>query len=669
MLREFPANVAKAVTGLTEEKAEAASRQFKAEQALELTMVDLADLLSGRGFPKSLPEKCVVKIGATAPVIIRNDPYVLLQFSGVGFLTADRLYLELGHDPAAIKRQGMCLWYSVYSDSEGHTWFPVEYAVRFLRQSIASTDIKPKEALEWATQHGRLVQREVDGKIWVADAGLAVHEANIVNSLWQAESETASRWPDPTKGEGPSDHQREEMAKAFAGVIGVLAGSPGTGKTWVTAWVIKTLGLGPDRVAVCAPTGKAAVRITESLAEQGVRLQAKTIHSTLGVIPSDGGWEFSHNADNPLSFDYVFVDESSMIDTPLMSALLSARGHAHVLFVGDPDQLSPVGPGAPLRDMIAAGVPCGHLKEIRRNAGQIVKTCAAIRDHQRMEWSETDCVEIGDNLMHYEWNTPDEQINGIKGHLKIVQDCGDDPVWDAQVLAAVNEKSPLGRKQLNRILQGYLNPDGKQAQGNPFRIGDKIICTRNGDLPLLEGAANDSADGERKTRVANGELARVQKVTATYTEASLQAPDRLVRIPKGKSDDSDTGCNWELGYAISTHKSQGSEWPVCLIVIDSHPGAVRLCDKHWIYTAISRAKNYAVTIGKQTIAEAMPRKSHMWRRKTFLREDLESVRLADMFQFWETGLEVDDHGKEESGQEAEASHGEVAPGETRGEGA
>jgi ATP-dependent exoDNAse (exonuclease V) alpha subunit len=146
--------------------------------------------------------------------------------------------------------------------------------------------------------------------------------------------------------------------------------------------------------------------------------------------------------------------------------------------------------------------------------------------------------------------------------------------------------------------------------------------------------------------VANGEQARVVSVFANYTVAKLDNPNRLVRIPKGKSSEgndgeggekADTGCNWDLAYAISTHKSQGSEWPIVIVMIDSYPGAVRLCTKEWLYTALSRGKEMVFTIGKKTVADAMCRRHGLWLRKTFLRETIEELAA----QSFGSGIEME----------------------------
>jgi exodeoxyribonuclease V alpha subunit len=185
-------------------------------------------------------------------------------------------------------------------------------------------------------------------------------------------------------------HQRETVSPLLSSRIAILGGSPGTGKTFTAAQIIKSTAAehGETSIKIAAPTGKAAVRINESMQKHGVYIRARTIHSMLGVQEADGGggWSFVHNRSNPLECQFLVVDESSMIDCDLMASLLAARPRGcSILFVGDVGQLPPVGHGAPLRDMIAAGIPYGELTEIQRNAGAIVNACAAIRRGESFE--------------------------------------------------------------------------------------------------------------------------------------------------------------------------------------------------------------------------------------------------------------------------------------------
>ena len=401
---------------------------------------------------------------------------------------------------------------------------------------------------------------------------------------------------------------------------------------------------GPESIAVCAPTGKAAVRISEALESYGVNKSATTIHRLLGVASRTAGegWGFAHDESNPLHHKYVVIDEGSMIDTDLFASLLRALPTGtHLLIVGDVNQLPPVGHGAPLRDMIAAGVPFGDLREIRRNAGAIVQACADIRDGKRWQTVTEIDPNAGENLKLIPAASGVAAAEKIVATIRTIKDAKlYDPIWGVQVIVAVNKKSELSRRDLNKRLQSEFNPTGERAGSNPFRIGDKIVCLKNSLVPIVEDCPPDcNRDAEdSKVFVANGEQARVVSVAEKLTVASLDSPKRLVKIPRGtengdgdKENENDqdkddtmpatnTGCQWDLAYAISCHKAQGSEWPCVIVALDEYPGARRVCSREWLYTAISRAKHVCLMVGKRSIADGMCMTRAITRRKTFLKE-------------------------------------------------
>jgi len=250
-----------------------------------------------------------------------------------------------------------------------------------------------------------------------------------------------------------------------------------------------------------------------------------------------------------------------------------------------------------------------------------VEACASIRDGK--PW------QADDNLV---LNTASNQLDSVITELENAKKLGLDPVWDCQVLVAVNEKSPLSRKRVNDFLQSELNQNAKVA-GTPFRIDDKVVCLKNADFPLIEDE-DGPAEKDSKVRVMNGELGRVVEIAEKYLTIRVDDPYRLIRVPRGKGEGESTGCNWDLGYGLSTHKSQGSEWPVVIVLLDEYPGAKMVCSREWLYTAISRAKQRCVLVGKKSTADFMARRVSINKRKTFLREQLlkfvASLEMAGM---------------------------------------
>jgi exodeoxyribonuclease V alpha subunit len=633
----------------TDTKAAAASAILKEESALESTHIDLIDLLGGRGFPHNTAKLAVAEWGNKAADLIKRNPYLLMRFPRVGYLRADQLYLDQGGRSAALKRQALAAWYAIARDSEGHTWHRPAVCGDGIKARVSGAEIQPVAAMILAKRAKLLaVHRNGDGQPWLAESRKAENERTVAEHV-RAMLAAPCQWPE-VLGLDISKHQEGELQKALRASVALFGGSPGTGKTYTAARLVgRIIDLcGHDQIAVAAPTGKAAVRITEALDGYGIKKTATTIHRLLGVASRTAGegWGFNHDEENPLEYKYVVIDEGSMIDTDLLAALLRAMpAGAHLLIVGDVNQLPPVGHGAPLRDMLAAGVPAGELTKIERNWGQIVQACADIRDGKRWQTVTDLDPDTGANLKLL------PAANGAAAVEKIVETIRKikeaklyDPIWGVQVIVAVNRKSELSRRDLNKRLQAELNPAGERAGSNPFRVGDKIVCLKNAIMPAVEDCPpdcnRDAMDG--KVFVANGELARVVSVVEKMTVVSLDSPRRLVKIPRGtdgdgkgttkdtkgtKEDEADdsaaatnTGCQWDLAYAISCHKSQGSEWPCVIVALDEYPGARRVCDRSWIYTAISRAKGICLLVGKRSTAEGMCFMQAIKRRKTFLRE-------------------------------------------------
>lgn len=464
-------------------------------------------------------------------------------------------------------------------------------------------------------------------------------------------------WPSADLLSKVSDHQRERYALASASPIGILGGNPGAGKTHTTGRIIKCVvdEHGPASVAVCAPTGKAAIRITEVMLAADIPLDhpATTIHRLLGVQRNghDGkGWGFLHNAAQPLRTRFIFIDETSMLETSLLSSLLSAcSAGTHLMFIGDFAQLPPVGHGAPLRDMIAAGLPYGELTEIHRNGGDIVTACQAVKEGRRFQPSPYIDIPGGRNFLHIEAARPTFAVGALSRMLKNPP-AGVDPVWDVQVLCAVNEKSDVGRANLNKIMQGILNPDGARVDGNKFRVDDKVICTTNGMLAMAHcpicsvGDDGQKRDGDPPAAawdgklyqctscgrawapkdcctdfVANGEMGRVLEVFKGWMHVGFDSPKRTIRVA------GEWLSEFDLAFAITCHRAQGSEWPFVIAMADDSNGADMVTSREWWYTAYSRPRKLLTTIGKMATMERQCKKAALSERQTFLAKMLAGV--------------------------------------------
>lgn len=686
IVREQPEVAAAAVSGLTEEKAKKAAEVLEEMATLEDCSIELMGLLDGRGFPKKTAMWALKRWGNRATSIIERYPPVLMGARGCGWKRCDAMYLDLGHDPAKMKRQVLCVWYSLASDNGGHVWYSKEHAERYLRAEVSGAKVDFDRALQIGCRHGIITQKRdcfhcggtgqamiqdlflgetyekgpcpkcngTGGKLWIAEKKNADAEDFVARKLAEMTTWEAN-WPsldDPAFSDC-SDHQKEKALQALSGAAGSLGGSPGSGKTFLMAAIVKATiqRHGIASVMICAPTGKAAIRCGEAIRRYGINVEPKTIHRTLGVMQAEddsGTWSFRYNQNTPLPCKFLFIDESSMCGLSLTASLLKAvaRG-TNVLFVGDVNQLLPVEFGAPLRDM-TAHIPYGELTEIRRNAGTIVRACAEMRDGKQFSTdAEINTESEPPRNLKFIFSSKESTPREIISLVKRLRDSGKttNPITDIQVVVAVNKRSPLCREKMNSELQDIMNPNGKSIPESPFRVDDKVIVLKNSFLNLVDPFTKLPIGGDdNKTLIANGEFGVVVQIEKTKTIVQFENPKRMVVITRyagkqkdekdkhevkerpaeGKEDEvSATGCDMDLGYAVSCHKMQGSSAPIVAVAIDDYPGAsgqYGICDRSWLYTAVSRAELECYLVGRRATADFICRRQFIQRRKTFTSE-------------------------------------------------
>jgi len=382
--------------------------------------------------------------------------------------------------------------------------------------------------------------------------------------------------------------------------IGLLVGAPGVGKTTTLNKTIKGLRAQGKRVSLCAPSGKAAKRMSESTGES-----ATTIHRLLEAQMGDSEFFFKRNETATLDCDVVVCDETSMVGCDLMADLLRAIDPAKtkILFVGDKDQLPSVSPGAVLRDMLNSGkIPTVELKEIFRNAGDIVKSCHRIKNGQTYEPSKALDPEKGLNIRHIEEANPRRIVEIINELVSMRMPArGYNSIWDVQVITPTNSRTAMSCDAINKRLQASLNGDGSVADKIAFRVGDKAIQTKN------ESVGNEY--------VVNGDLCQIIDVAEKEIKAKFFDPERIVSFSKSYN-------HLLLAYAITCHRFQGSEAPV--VIIPVHKSFSFLVDRPWIYTAISRARDICITVGQFAAIESAIQKETSAKRKTRLTELVQS---------------------------------------------
>jgi exodeoxyribonuclease V alpha subunit len=521
--------------------------------------------------------------GADAVAIVRNNPYRLtLDIPGIGFKTADQIALNIGipFDSPMRARAGIAHVLQELS-SEGHCRVPekmlVDAFARLLNIPVATLD----EAIKAELSIGTLVavSDQLERSFYLralfnAEAGIACSISRIRQGKlpWGTiEPSTAIVKAEKQSALELSESQRSAVSLALLNNLIIITGGPGVGKTTIINTILKILGTGKLKFLLCAPTGRAAKRLSEATGRE-----AKTIHRLLEFDPF--ARDFKRGTSYPLDADLVIVDEASMIDVVLMNRLLGAiSDRSALILAGDVDQLSPVGPGFVLADLIQSGVlPVVRLTEIFRQA----ETSSIIVNAHRINRGEQPVQFSGNELSDF-YIVPSISTEHIQRRLlqvvadRIPKRFGLDPLRDIQVLTPMN-KGPLGTKALNSLLQETLNPHAirkLERFGTVYAEGDKVIQMVN------------NYDKE----VFNGDIGRIVTVNEEDNALSVLYDDREVLYEFGELDEI------ALAYAITVHKSQGSEYPAVVIPLSMQHYS--LLERNLIYTAVTRAKKLVMIIG------------------------------------------------------------------------
>jgi exodeoxyribonuclease V alpha subunit len=523
--------------------------------------------------------------GDQAIELVRANPYRLAtDIWGVGFHTADELAERLGIDRASPLRARAAVRYVLQELSkEGHVGYP-EAAVVSRTAELTHIDLEvAKEAIEHQRQQGELVRQPVSDEPWLFLKPLFLAESEVArvlrnlregpHPLPSIDTEAALGWVESKMGLALADTQRDAIRRATSAPVLIITGGPGVGKTTIVRGILEIFAAKRMRCALCAPTGRAAKRLSQTTGRE-----AKTIHRLLEFDPALGG--FKRDQESPLDLDLLVVDEVSMVDISLMNQLLRAvpRGACLVL-VGDVDQLPSVGPGTVLADIIASQVlPVVRLTEIFRQAEQSWIVRAAHRVH-RGQMPESAAAGQGD-FYFVEADSPERIIERVITLVRerIPARFGLDPLRDVQVLTPMN-RSALGARELNRRLQQVLNPPspGPQVErfGWAYRVGDKVLQLVN----------------NYQKEVFNGDIGRISAIDEGDQELTVDYDGRPVAY------DFDEMEELALAYALTIHKSQGSEYPA--VVMPLHTQHYLMLQRNLLYTGITRGKKLVVLVGSR----------------------------------------------------------------------
>jgi exodeoxyribonuclease V alpha subunit len=570
VMAEIAANPARAfgaLRGMTTLQVDAAVESWHASRAIR----DLHVQLAPHGLAH-LAAAIHARFGERAMAVLHEDPYRLTEVSGVGFARADRIALAGDEAPESSRRAQAAAFYALgEAEQSGSTYLPIGELTR-RTAGLLGLPADPD------------VVAEAPGL--VLEDGNAYRESMLRSELAVARTlrERLAAPPhlehdpgdSPDAGDEAQSGLTEEQWAAVRGTflsrVSVLTGGPGVGKTMCTTAIVAEALRAGYRVTLCAPTGRAARRLEEATGGH----EAQTIHRMLEWAP---GSEPAFRPGHPLPTDLVVVDESSMLNLRTMQVLLDGLAEStHVVFVGDADQLPPIGAGKPFADLIASGVaPVVRLTLVWRQAAQsMIITAAHEINRGRPPHLEPEAEQEHDFFFVDRANPERARDTVVEVVAERAPDrYGVDPIRGVQVLAPMY-RGAVGIDVLNERLQARLNPDGKPALGERFRVGDRLIQTRNAhDLGLMNGSIvflrEDDPDGET--------------IAVDLDEGgSLEIPY-------------DDAVDLRLAYAISVHKAQGCEVPVVVAVC--HRSHSRMLTRPLVYTAVTRARRACVVIGEQ----------------------------------------------------------------------
>lgn len=601
------------IKGLGADRAKALKAAWVEHQALRESSIYMHSL----GLGSAMCARLIKRFGSAVKRLIEENPYALIgEVDRLGFKTIDQVARNAGMSSHSKERLKAGLTFACGTNEEdGHTAID--------RQTLLTQAAKLLEVDTTDLEHPLIEMLEsqslsvIEGTNLLQSPRLMRHETLIAEHLLRLKTKASAlppidhpkalEWAQKRAKITLSEEQGQSVIEALKEKVFILTGGPGTGKTTVLKTLIEILRAKNVRYQLASPTGRAAQRMTEATGAP-----AQTIHRLLKYDPATGFW--THNEEEPLDTQFLIVDEASMIDTSLMSALVRAvPDNAHLLLVGDADQLPSVGPGEILHDIIGCKqFQVGRLQRIfRQNEGLLLRTAHALLHGDRlppMYKKSADDFDPALDLNAFAANTPEEAVE------KVVELCqrvpkalGLNPMTDVQVLVPMH-KGEAGTINLNTRLQEALNAKrpGMTMGQVRFTVGDKLLQTRNNYEKML----------------FNGDIGRVEHFHAI--DGTLDVIFGNERVTLSRQELNDTA----LAYAISIHKSQGSEYPCVIIpLLKAH---FAMLTRNLLYTALTRGKRQVILVGDAAAWKLAANRVETNTRTTALKLRLQMTRSQEI---------------------------------------
>ena len=619
------------VKGISEKMAMAISEQVEEKKEMRQAMMFLQEY----GISMSLAVKIFQEYGPRLYTVIKENPYQLADdIAGVGFKMADEIAKRVGiFTDSDFRIKSGVLYTLLQATANGHTYLPedelLSQASELLRVEKESIE---KHLMDMQIDK-RLVIRESEGIRIVYASQYYYMEMSVARMLHDLN--IRGREPEETIRKKLLQIQKEEsieldekqvqaVVEAVNSGLLIITGGPGTGKTTTINTIIRYFESEEMEILLAAPTGRAAKRMTEATG-----YEARTIHRLLEIsgMPGDErsvGMHFERNEENPLDADAVIIDETSMVDIHLMQSLLKAvNPGTRLILVGDVNQLPSVGPGNVLKDVIEAG--CFNVVMLTRIFRQASQSDIVVNAH-KINAGET--VPLGKKSNDFLFIKRDDPNTIINAMITLVQKklpgyVGADP-YDIQIMTPMR-KGALGVERLNTILQEYLNPPDKsklekESGGVTFRVGDKVMQIKNNYNIEWEVRNKYGIPVDKGTGIYNGDIGIIREINLFAELVTVEFDEgRMVEYSFKQMEE------LELAYAITIHKSQGSEYPAVVIPIFSGPKM--LMTRNLIYTAVTRARACVCLVGVPEVFQAMVDNEMEQRRYSGLKE-----RICEIYQ-------------------------------------